>query len=312
MTKTQSLDSRAALGALYASIAAIGFSGKAILVKLAYLKGVDAITLLALRMVLSLPFFLLAIVWSRLQKHDQAIKKRDWLAVVGLGLVGYYLASLLDFMGLQSISAGLERLILFLYPTLVIVLTALLFKRAITRREVVALVLSYAGIGLVFLHDIRFATDGLAVGALLVFGSTLAYSIYLIGAGHTIARLGVIRFTAYAMLVSCLASLIQFALTRPLDTLHQPVTVYGYALSMAIFSTVLPVFLLSAGIRLIGSGKSALIGSIGPVATLLMAWGILGERMSLLQLTGSALVLAGVVSLNIRRWAKPAPTGQIK
>jgi drug/metabolite transporter (DMT)-like permease len=303
MTEEKTLDSRAVLGTAYALFAAIGFSGKAILVKLAYFKGVDAITLLALRMLFSMPFFMLAILWSRRQNHARQIEKRDWFAIIGLGLVGYYLASLLDFLGLQTISAGMERLILFLYPTMVIMLTALIYKRAITRREVIALVLSYAGISLVFMHDVHVATEGLVFGALLVFGSTLAYSIYLIGAGNTIARLGVIRFTSYALLVSSMANLLQFVLSRPMDALHQPIQVYGYALAMAIFSTVLPVFMLSAGIRLIGSGKTALIGSVGPVSTLLMAQWFLHERMSPLQIFGSALILAGVLSLNLKRLA---------
>jgi drug/metabolite transporter (DMT)-like permease len=292
----------ALIGTLAAALAAIGFSGKAILVKLAYTSPVDAVTLLAIRMALSVPFFIAAVLWSRRDRTAARLTRRDWLAVVALGLLGYYLSSLLDFSGLQYISAGLERLVLFLYPTLVVLLSALLFKRRIGRHEIAALGLSYAGIVLVFVHDAQVQTRGLALGTALVFASTLTYSAYLLGAQHTIARIGALRFTAYAMVVASIATLLQFGLTHSLAALDLPPRVYGLGVLMAIFSTVLPVFLLSFAIRQIGSGHTALIGSIGPVATIFMAHVVLGEAASLAQITGAALVLAGVLAIN----AKPA------
>jgi drug/metabolite transporter (DMT)-like permease len=294
------------LGVIFALFAAVGFSAKAILVKLAYLDNVDAITLLALRMVFSVPFFIGVAVWAR-RRHAEPLNTHDRLLVLGLGLIGYYCSSFLDFLGLEHISAGLERLILFLYPTMTVILSALLYKRAIGRKVIAAMALCYAGIVLVFLHDMG-VNQGSAVvlGASFVFVSTLSYSIYLVGAGHAIARIGTMRFTAYAMVVASAASLLQFAAMRPLSALALPSRVYELSIAMAVFSTVLPVFLLSFAIRRIGSGSASLIGTIGPVSTIYMAYAILGESISLLQIVGSSLVLVGVliISLNSKRERK--------
>jgi drug/metabolite transporter (DMT)-like permease len=287
------------LGVALALFAAVGFSAKAILVKLAYRGGVDAITLLALRMAFSAPFFIGVAVWMK-RHHAAPLTRHEHLLVLGLGLVGYYLSSLLDFLGLQYVSAGLERLILFLYPTLTVLLAALLYRRAISGWTMAAMALCYAGIALVFLHDAgTMRGSNIAPGAALVFGATLAYAIYLVGAGHAIARIGATRFTAYAMIVSSAASLLQFAAMRPPAALDLPAHVYGLAFAMAIFSTVLPVFLLSYAIHRIGSGSASLIGSIGPVSTIVMAYVFLGEDMSWLQMAGSALVLAGVLTIGL-------------
>lgn len=291
------------IGVVFALLAAVGFSAKAILVKLAYLDHVDAITLLALRMAFSVPFFIGVVLWSRL-RHAEPMTRNDRLMVVALGFVGYYLSSYLDFLGLQYISAGLERLILFLYPTMTVVLSALIYKRAIGRITLAAMALCYAGIALVFLHDVGMKQGGVVVlGATLVFCSTLSYSIYLVGAGHAISRIGAMRFTAYATLVASAASVLQFLVMRPLSALDLPLRVYELSIAMAVFSTVLPVFLLSFAIRRIGSGNTSLIGSIGPVSTILMAYVILGEHISLMQIAGSLLVLGGVlvISLNSKR-----------
>lgn len=297
---SNSIRRHAFIGVAFALLAAVGFSAKAILVKLAYQDQVDAITLLALRMVFSMPFFIGVAAWLHYH-HAEPLSRRDWLLVLGLGLIGYYLSSFLDFLGLLYISAGLERLILFLYPTMTVILSALIYKRAIGRKIIAALALCYAGIALVFLHDIGMKEGGAVVlGSLLVFGSTLSYSVYLVGAGHAIARIGATRFTAYAMIVACAASLLQFAVTHPLHALALPARVYELSIAMALFSTVLPVFLLAYAIRRIGPGSASLIGTVGPVSTIFMAWAILGESISLLQIAGSALVLGGVliVSMN--------------
>ena len=290
------------LGVVFALLAAVGFSAKAILVKLVYLDSVDAVTLLALRMVFSVPFFIGVALWVRRQ-HAEPLNTHDRLLVLGLGLIGYYCSSFLDFLGLQYISAGLERLILFLYPTMTVMLTALLYKRAIGRKVIAAMLLSYAGIALVFIHDVGAKEGSIVLGSALVFASTLSYSIYLVGAGHAIARIGTLRFTAYAMVVASAASLLQFVAMRPLDALDLPLRVYELSVAMAIFSTVLPVFLLSFAIRRIGSGSASLIGSIGPVSTIYMAYVFLGESLSLLQIAGSSLVLVGVliISLNSKK-----------
>lgn len=285
-------------GVAFALLAAVGFSGKAIFIKLAYRDSVDAVTLLALRMAFAAPVFV-GIAWWIGRRHAAPLNRHDRLLVVALGLIGYYLSSLLDFLGLQYISAGLERLILFLYPTLTVLLSALLYKRAIGKKVVAAMAISYAGIILVFLQNMEAKQGRVLLGAALVFGSTLSYSTYLVGAGHAIARIGATRFTAYASIVASAASLLQFALTHPPDALDLPLRVYQWSAAMALFSTVLPVFLLSYAIRHIGSGSASLIGSIGPVSTLYMAYVFLGERLSLLQMTGSLLVLLGVLIISL-------------
>jgi len=297
------LDDRSALvGAVFALFAAIGFSTKAIFVKLAYHDGADAITLLALRMVFSTPFFVGVAIWDKMQ-NAPPLSWHDRLLILGLGLIGYYLSSLLDFVGLQYISAGLERLILFLYPTITVILTALIYRRPVGGKTIAAMALSYTGIIMVFLHNAEMKGDGMLLGTTLVFTSTISYSIYLVGAGHAIARIGSMRFTAYAMIVASLASLLQFGVMRPMGALYLPVHVYEIAIAMAIFSTVLPVFLLSYAIHHIGSGNASLIGSVGPVSTIYMAYALLGESVSMMQMAGSLFVLIGVliVSLSSRR-----------
>jgi drug/metabolite transporter (DMT)-like permease len=298
------------VGILFALVAAIAFSAKAILVKLAYIDSVDAITLLALRMAFSLPFFLVVAARENRNKHSHALTTQDRLAVIGLGLIGYYLASYLDFLGLQYISAGLERLILFLYPTMVVLISALVFKHRIGRTAWLALLISYAGIALVFLHDMQVLQHDAFTGSVLVFGSALAYAIYLVGAGHTIARIGATRFTSYVMTVACAACLLQFAVTHPVAALNLPFRVYGLSIAMAVISTILPAFLLAASMRRIGSVHTSMIGSIGPVSTIFLAYVFLGERMSLEQIAGSALVLAGVLMISLKKQAQPAAAAQ--
>jgi drug/metabolite transporter (DMT)-like permease len=292
------LNRDALLGVVFALLAAVGFSAKAILVKLAYLDSVDAVTLLALRMAFSAPVFIGVALWAK-RRHAAPLDKHDRLLVLALGFIGYYLSSFLDFLGLQYISAGLERLILFLYPTMTVILSALVYRRAIGRKVMAAMALCYAGIVLVFFHDAGMKQGGIALGASLVFASTLSYSVYLVGAGHAIARIGAARFTAYAMIVASAASLLQFGVTHPLSALVLPLRVYQLAIAMALFSTVLPVFLLSYAIRRIGSGNASLIGAIGPVSTIYMAYVFLNESLSLLQIAGSSLVLVGVLIVSV-------------
>lgn len=288
-------------GVMFALVAAIGFSAKAVLVKLAYIEQVDPITLLALRMAFSLPFFLLAAWVANRHQSYTPMTRSDWWAVTVFGFTGYYLASFLDFLGLQYISAGLERLILFLYPTMVVLISAIWFRQRIGRRIIVALVLSYLGIAFAYVHDMQIQAQGVLLGAALVFASALAYAIYLIGAGHTIARIGSTRFTAYAMTVACVAALLQFAVMNPLSDLTQPTQVYALSLSMAIFSTVMPAFILAAAIRRIGSMRTSIIGSVGPVSTIYLAYVFLGEAVSMVQIVGSLLVLAGVLMIGLKK-----------
>ncbi len=295
-------------GVLLAILAAFGLSTKAIFVKLAYAATpVDAVTLLALRMVFSLPVFL----WVGLRESRGArpLSPREWAGIVALGLLGYYGASILDFLGLQYITVGLERLILFTYPTLTLLIGAWYAGQAIGRREWAAVVLCYTGIAAAFAHDLNWSagTTSVWIGAAFVFGASLSYALYLAGSGPMLARVGVARFTALAMLVSTAAVFGHFLATRPLSALVLPPTVYGYGMAMALFSTVMPVFAQSAAIRRIGAGRAALVGTIGPLMTIALGWWLLDEPISALQLAGIALVMSGVVLVSRGRDGGQSP-----
>ncbi|PWV61653.1 DMT family transporter [Plasticicumulans acidivorans] len=280
-------------------LSATGFSAKAIFIKLAFRWPVDAVTLLMLRMALALPFFLLAAWWST-RGATQAMTRRDWLAVIALGIAGYYLASLFDFLGLQYISASLERLILFLYPTLVVLIRALLGHRP-SGREWGALALSYAGMALVVAGEGVGAQRELYWGVALVFLSSLSYAVYLVGSGAMIARLGATRFTALALLVSTTGVLLHYALANGVRWPQVAPPVWGLALAMALISTVLPTFLMSAGIRRLGAGRASLIASVGPVLTIAMGAVFLGESILPLQWLGAALVISGVLLVSLKK-----------
>ena len=281
----------------------LGFSFKAILIKLAYSwYPVDAVTLLALRMLFAAPFFVAMAWWAGRQPSARPIAIRDWRTLVWLGFIGYYLGSLLDFIGLMYITAALERLVLYLYPTMVLLLSVALQGRPVVPREVVALAISYAGIALVFAHDLQFGGDAHAlwVGGGLVFASALTYAVYLVGAGSVIARLGSMRFIAWAMLASCVFVFAQFALMRSVEALAVPPSIYALSLAMAVFSTVLPTWLVAEAVRRLGANTSSLIGSLGPVFTIGLGAMILGEAVHWVQLAGAALVLTGVMLVTLK------------
>jgi drug/metabolite transporter (DMT)-like permease len=282
--------------------AATGFATKAIFVKLAYAYGVDPVTLLALRMLFALAF--LVVFWTatalrRTPPDDDRprapLTRRDVAHLIVLGLLGYWASSLLDFLGLRYISASLERLILFLYPTFVVLLSAALLRRRIDRRSRWALLLSYVGIALVLSHDLRAAQPNVWLGGALVFASTLTYSLYLVGQGEVVRRLGPRRLSDAVIAVSSVAVLVQFALTRPLAALHLPAPVLAYGAAMGLVSTVLPIRWLAAGIERVGAGRAALVSSIGPVLTIALGVIVLGERLTTLQVVGALLVIGGVI-----------------
>lgn len=283
------------LGFMLAILSAFGFSFKAIFVKLAYLSApVDAVTLLSLRMVFSLPLFLL-IGFASLRKGVQ-LNARDWGLLALLGLAGYYGASILDFMGLAYISAGLERVILFTYPTLTLLICVLFLDKPFSRRLGIALPVCYLGMALVFFNDIQVADDrgSLWLGAALVFGSALLYAFYNAFSEISIKRAGAMRFSVLALLVSILAAQLHFFSVNPAATLIQPLPVYLYCAAMALFSTVMPIFLQSSAIQHIGAAKTALIGMLGPILTIFFGWLLLAEPFTLQQLAGTLLVLFGV------------------
>jgi drug/metabolite transporter (DMT)-like permease len=291
------------IGPLCAVVGVLGFSFKAILIKLAYqAHPVDAATLLMLRMLYSAPFFCAMAWWATRRNEGVTLQRADWMQLAWLGFIGYYIASLLDFIGLQYITASLERLVLFLYPTIVVLLSAVLLRQAITPRVVVALLLSYAGIALVVAHDLAVSGDRAATltGSGLVFASAVLYALYLVQAGGIIKRLGSLRFIAWAMLASTAFVVAQFALTRPWSALDVPGRVHLIVLLMAIFSTVLPTWLIAESIRRMGANASSLVGTLGPVFTIGFGAMILGEPMYAVQLVGAALVLTGVMLVTMK------------
>ena len=288
------LEKSNAYGAGLALLAAFGFSLKAIFVKLAYPYGVDAITLLVLRMGFSLPVFLWVGLASRKAGGD--LSAGDWGKLLVLGCLGYYGASILDFWGLEYISAGLERLILFTYPTLTILIGVLFQGKPFTRREGVAVALCYSGIGFAFLHDLNLGdTHSVLIGGALVFGSSVSYALYLSGSAAMISRLGAMRFSALASLVSSVVILVHFMAAHRLAAFVQPLPVYGWGLAMAAFATVIPVFAQAAAIRHVGAGRASLFSMVGPILTIGFGWWLLGEHISAAQITGALFVVIGIL-----------------
>ena len=276
-----------------ATLGAIAFSGKAIIVKLAYRHGVDAVTLIMLRMLFALPIFALMAWWA--SRGKAALKAKDWRGVIGLGFTGYYLSSFLDFAGLVFISASLERLILYLNPTLVILLGLVLYNRRISGRQMVGMAISYCGVVLVFGHEISQQGNDATMGAVLVFLSAVSYAIYLVYSGEMVRRLGSLRLVGLATTVACLFCIAQFALLRPLNTAFAvaPEVIWLSVLN-ATLCTALPVLLVMMAIERIGAGMAAQVGMIGPISTILMGVVILGEPFTVWVAAGTMLVIAGI------------------
>ena len=290
------------IGVACVLIATIGFSGKAVIVKLAYQYPVDVMTLLALRMICALPFFVAMAMWSGFSGVEKKLSRNDWLTIIGLGFIGYYLSSYLDFAGLQYISAGLGRLILYLYPTLVLILSALFLGQAIRKRQMLSLALSYGGIVLVFYEQMGIGGNhqALLLGGSLVFASAATYAIYLLAGSRIVLKLGSMRFTAYTSIAACVFVIAHFMITHGPSALAVPHQVYWLTLLMALFSTVLPLWLMAEALRRIGANQVAIIGAAGPVTTIFLGWLGLEERMTLLQIIGAVLVLAGVLLVTIK------------
>lgn len=281
-------------------LSAVLFSAKAIFVKLAYPYGVDAITLLALRMAMALPFFVvIAVVTER--RFAGATAGRDRALVAVLGAVGYWLASFLDYAGLAHVTASLERVALFSYPTFTVLIDRLVFGRRIGPRAVVALLLSYAGIAIALGGEARVSGSSAVLGTSLVIASALVYAGYLAGAGRIIPRFGSMRFVSHALTIACLVVMMHFAITHPMSALSVPAPVLGWSALTAVVSTVIPTLLLGAGIRRVGASEAAIAGSVGPVSTLVLGAVVLGESVTVARAVGSALVLVGVTWLSLSR-----------
>jgi drug/metabolite transporter (DMT)-like permease len=289
------------LGLLCLLSGAVLFSCKAIVIKLAYQYEVSSISLLGLRMAFSLPLFLLIGYYRRERSSTHGkLKPGDYGALFFLGISGYYLASYTDFLGLRYLSAGMERLILFSYPTMVLVLQLLIFGVPIRRIQWVAVVICYGGIALAFSGADFSAGSNVPLGAGLIALSALLYSIFVIGSGRLAPRLGSIRFTSMALVVASVAVLLHVYFSdAPLFGLHTMVYVYG--IIMAIFCTVIPSYLMTEGIRRLGAGDAAIVGAIGPVATIVLEYFVLGESLNLVQALGAFLIIFGVVLIGRRK-----------
>src|SRR5450830_2004400 len=294
-SKSPSASAGLASGLAIAVIGAILFSTKAVVAKLLYRYHIDAVTLIAFRMLFSLPVFAAVALWK--MRVGPPLSNSDRWRLIGLGLVGYYLSSFLDFLGLQYITVGLERLILFLTPTFVLLLSATVLKQHIGRLQWLALAIAYGGIVLVFVHDLQ-GGGNVMLGSLLVLGSAAAYAVYLLLSGEMVQRIGALRLVAYAMCVSTAACLLQFFLLRPAGLLVQPAPVYWLSLVNGLLCTVAPVFMTMTAVQRIGAGSASQAGMIGPVSTLFLGAVILGEAITGWQLAGTALVLAGIYLLS--------------
>jgi drug/metabolite transporter (DMT)-like permease len=305
-------------GFLISFTGAILFSTKAILVKMAFhTTHTDALTLLTLRMLLSLPFYLLAAFWGSRLDGNIRMNRRQWAWVIVLGLLGYYVSSFFDFVGLQYISAGLERLILFLYPSFAVLINAILFRQKISRVQYWALALSYTGIGIAYFGELKIDTGNpnFYWGSFLIFLCAITYAFYLAGTGKMVPLLGAAKFTTYSMLTATLAVLLHFFLRQTLSG-HASIptgtgsgTLWGYGILLALVATVIPSFMLSAGMKRIGANNAAIVTSVGPVSTILQAHFFLGDKIFAEQIIGTVLVIIGVLLIGWkgRRAAPLAP-----
>lgn len=284
------------IGAFLVFGAAFGFALKGIFIKSAYQYGIDSISLLALRFLFSAPFYIIIILRTRAKEVTHPyIPKKIWWQVIFVGFIGYYISAYVNFLGLEYVSASLERILLFIYPTFVLLINAFLVKRKVTRLQWLALLITYAGIMVAFMkHFEAHQQKNIALGSFFVILSGLTYSFYLVGSDKLISKLGTTRFTSWAMLSALVPTLIHSFFYNRLNIFQFPAEVYVISLSMAIFSTVLPTYMFSEGIKRVGSGNASIIASIGPIFTIILATLFLGEPIWLEQIIGTILVLAGV------------------
>jgi len=288
---------RPALSGLFlAAAGAIAFSGKAIIVKLSYRYGVDAVTVIMYRMLFALPLFIAMGLWAERQASARAnpLTRRDVLDIIGLGFVGYYLSSYLDFLGLQYVTASLERLILYLNPTLVVVLGWVVYQKPIHPKRMWAMAVSYSGVLLVFSHELSFAGADVLLGSSLVFASALSYAVYLLYSGQLVQRIGALRLVGWATSVACVCCMVQFVVLRPLSAAVVPVEVLWLGVLNAVVCTVAPVLMVMMAIERIGAALTAQTGMIGPMSTITLGVWVLNEPLNMWIGLGTLLVLGGV------------------
>jgi len=273
------------------------------MVKLAYRYDIDSVSLMALRMIFSLPFFILvAYISNKKSSQKIQLQKRDWGMIAAFGVLGYYVASLADFIGLQYITASLERVILFTYPTIVVLIAALFLNRTIRKTEILALVLTYAGIGIALYENFKLPSgEYVLIGSTFIFIAAIAYAIYVTGSGQMLKKMGTLQYNSLAMMAACFAIILHHFITYNLTLFDFQKEVYILAFMMGLFSTVIASFLVTGGIRMIGASHAAIISSIGPISTIILAYIFLGERLSGLQWVGTLIVIFGVLVITLNR-----------
>ncbi|WP_299109682.1 DMT family transporter [uncultured Winogradskyella sp.] len=284
-------------GILLGVLGIVLFSSKAVMVKLAYQYNIDALSMLLLRMLFAFPFYMvIAYIYRKEQKED--VQKKDYLWLVFFGFVGYYLASYFDFVGLTYIKASLERIILFVYPTIVLLFNKLFLKKPITKLQKLAILITYIGIVITFGSEVSVSGDNTYLGGFFVMLSAITYASYLVGSGWLIPRFGVMRFTAYAMLVSCVCVFVHYGFFFKTEIFNYPWQVYVLGLCIAVFATVIPSFLVSISIKLINSSNFAVIAGIGPISTIILAVIFLNESLTTLQIIGTLVVISGILLIS--------------
>ena len=303
MTKQSTIENNKSYrqqGFIYAMLGAILFSSKSIVIKFIYEYGVDATTTLGFRLLMAMPLFAAVALFQMYKVRHGELKPlsvKNSLKLIVLGFFGYYLASLLDFASLKYISVSLERLILLLTPTFVLMFSVLFFKKKVSQRQLISLLISYVGVLIVFVQDFSLGGSDIILGSLLVLGSAISYSCYVMGAGELIREVGSTRFVAYAMLVSTFCILIQLFLMHGIDWIAQPLPVYNWSLVHAIFNTFIRTFMLMWSVERIGAPLSTQLGLIGPISLLFLAWLFLDDPITVWDWVGTLIVLSSLYIL---------------
>jgi len=287
-------------GILIGIFGVVLFSTKAVLVKLAYQYDINSLQLLLFRMLFSFPVYVVILMLLPKQPNRTSTPK-DFLWIFLFGFLGYYLASYFDFLGLNHIKAGLERIILFTYPTIVVLLSYLFFKQRLSKRQAIAIGITYLGVIITFWSELELSGDNVLWGGFLVLLSAITYASYIVGSGWLIPKYGVLRFTCYAMLVSTFCVVVHYSLLEDWQLWHFPLPVYGYGLAMAVIATIIPSFLVSESIKRLGASNFSILGSLGPVSTILLAYVLLDEKLGVFQLLGMAVVIFGVTFLSLKK-----------
>lgn len=282
------------LGIVYVTISAILFSSKGVIIKSAYAEGIDSITFLMFRYLFSFPFYVgMLIIYSKSGQYNPT--KKEFLLITFLSLIGYYLSSLLDFYGLEYVSAGLERLILFIYPTITTLIGVLFFKKKVNKWVYISLIMTYIGIFGVVVYDISTQGSEIWKGVIMILACAIMFAIYLVFSDDLVHKFGTIRYTSMVMIISSLGVFVQFCIQREVfSLLNFSPKIYVLGIVLAIFGTVLPSYLMTDGIKKIGASSTSITATLGPVWTIVLANLVLGEPIYLAQIIGISLVVGGV------------------